>query len=148
MDIKQLLQQLNEFLRKDAGEDIPFENAADAITKLKQLYDNGEVNAICSDVITLKFEDEEYKVSVVLGGVTINKNNTIHYDRGINHSLKYHANKNVNGQYISEEALIGAMKNTEAAFNRALKNKNVKRDKNTHKIMFSDNKFYIYCLFS
>lgn len=150
MNIKQILEkfsQLNEFLRKDAGEDIAFDNAGDAINKLKNLYDKGIVNAICVDAITLNYDNQEYKVSVVLGGVTITKNNTLHYDRGMNHSLKYHANKKVAGEYISEEKLIGAMKNTEAAFNKALKNKNVKMDKKTHKIMFSDGAYtYIICL--
>lgn len=37
MKINEILQKLNEFLRKDAGEEIPFKNAADTIDKLKKL---------------------------------------------------------------------------------------------------------------
>ena len=147
MKINELLQKLNEFLRKDAGEEIPFKNAADAIDKLKKLYDQGEVNAICSDAIKLQYDNQTYLVSVVLGGVTITKNNTIRYERGMNHSLKYHADKKVQDTIVTEQNLIGAMKNTETAFNNALQRKAVKLDKNTHKLMFSDKDYtYIVCL--
>lgn len=112
MQITEILQKINELLRKEmeSGEKVDAKDFPEAIQKIYDLYKQGKLNVYCPDMFEFKYTGDSYQLCAVSGKK--NKKDQITY--GIGHSLQKHAGQIVDGKEITEEALVKAMKNTQS----------------------------------
>lgn len=139
MKINEILQKLNELLRKDmeSGEKVDAKDFPEAIQKIYELYKQGKLNVYCPDVFEFRYTGEVFALCAVSGKK--NKKDQIPY--GIGHSLQKHTNQIVDGKEITEEMLIKAMKNTQSVLFNALNKRKILFNQRTNNILFEGNGF-------
>ena len=159
MNIKKLNEELNKLLdinelkKQDAGEEIQFTDFNDAVDKLRQKYEAGQIKAYCPNVDTIKYNDQEYELCLVLGISESEPYSKPPMDpHGMSHYLHKHINdKKKDGKPATIDNLIGATKNVKAAFRKALQKpgKYIAFNKKKNKIVFSNHDqsyIYVICL--
>lgn len=137
MDINKLNEQLEKLLElkrddMESGHKVNADNFPEAVQKIYELYKQGRLNVYCPDVFEFKYTGQIYALCAVSG--KRNKQNSITY--GIGHSLEKHTGQIVDGELITEEMLVGAMKNTQAALYKCLNKRRIIFNVKANTILF------------
>lgn len=145
MQITEILQKINELLRKEmeSGEKVDAKDFPEAIQKIYDLYKQGKLNVYCPDVFEFKYTGDSYQLCAVSGKK--NKKGKVTY--GLAHILDKHVGEIVNGRKVTEEQLVRAMQRTQDVLEEALEKEKVYYNAFYNRILVEkDNYYYIISL--